>query len=286
MDKQLNFNNLNLLFHKFNATQFAGNSVKIIIIIAISFLIVEIASFFVNKLRKALERTSLTNDERIKLRTKTICGIINSCIAIFVSIVAIMLVLAELGVNIAPLLAGAGVLGLAVSFGAQNLVKDIITGFFILFEDQYGVGDVIQIDSHVGTVESMNLRTTILRDIGGNVHIIPNGEIKQVVVMTKLWARALVDIRVYYKQDIDLILDLITQESNTLFKEWTDKILEAPEVLGINSIEPNGITIRVLLKTKPGAQWDVEREIRKRTIERFNKLGIELPYFQCLMPEL
>jgi small conductance mechanosensitive channel len=220
----------------------------------------------------------------MKLRSKTICGIVNSCIIVFVSIIAIMLILGELGINIAPILAGAGVLGLAVSFGAQNLVKDVITGFFILFEDQYGIGDVIQIDSHTGIVESMNLRTTILRDMSGNVHIIPNGEIKQVVVMTKLWSRAVVDIQVFYKQDINKILDLITQEANALYAEWNDKITEQPEILGINSIDPNGVTIRVLLKTKPAEQWSVEREIRRRVIERFNQLGIYLPYFQssCL----
>lgn len=281
MVNQFSLDNLSLLTHKLNASAMAGASVKIIIIIAVAFLIVKIASFFVYRLRKALERTSLTNDARIKLRTKTICGIINSCVAIFASVVSVMLILAELGVNIAPLLAGAGVLGLAVSFGAQNLVKDIITGFFILFEDQYGVGDVIQIDSHVGTVETMNLRTTILRDLAGNVHIIPNGEIKQVIVMTKNWARAIVDIQVFYKQDINKILDLITQEVNTLFTDWSDKIIEAPEVLGINSIDPNGVTIRVLVKTNPAMQWSVEREIRRRVMERFNQLGIDLPYFQA-----
>jgi len=284
MVSQFNLNNLNLLTRKLNASGMAEASVKIIIIIAISLIIVKIASFFVHKLRKIIENTSLVNDERMKLRSKTICGIINSCIIVFISIISIMLILGELGINIAPILAGAGVLGLAVSFGAQNLVKDVITGFFILFEDQYGMGDIIKIDSHAGIVESMNLRTTILRDMSGNVHIIPNGEIKQVVVMTKLWARAVIDIQVFYKQDINKILDIITHEANTLFTEWNDKIIEQPEILGINSIDPNGVTIRVLIKTKPAEQWSVEREIRRRVLERFNQLGIDLPYFQssCL----
>ena len=280
MLNQFNLNNLNLLTRKLSAHGMAEASIKIIIIIAVSLIIVNIASFFVHKLRKILEKTSLVNDERMKLRSATICGIINNCIIVFVSIISIMLILEELGINIAPILAGAGVLGLAVSFGAQNLVKDVITGFFILFEDQYGMGDVIQVDSHVGIVENMNLRTTILRDMAGNVHIIPNGEIKQVVVMTKLWARAVVDIQVFYKQDINKILDIITHEANALFAEWNDKIIEQPEVLGINSIDPNGVTIRVLIKTKPAQQWSVEREIRRRVIERFNQLGIDLPYFQ------
>jgi small conductance mechanosensitive channel len=280
MENIINIAFLTDLYKKFQSADIMASLLKILIIVLISLVVIKIASKFVNKLRKVLEKTSLVNDERVKLRTKTICGIINSCIMVFVGIISVILILGELGINIAPILAGAGVLGLAVSFGAQNLVKDVITGFFILFEDQFGIGDVIKIDDHAGIVENMNLRTTILRDLSGNVHIIPNGEIKQVVVMTKHWARAVVDIQVFYKQDINKILDIITDVTSILYKERNDQILEAPEVLGINSIDSNGVTIRVMVKTKPAEQWSVEREIRRRVIERFNEQGIDLPYFQ------
>lgn len=280
MEKYFSISFLNTLYKEFQTAEFMESAFKILIIVLISLLILKISSKFVNKLRKVLEKTSLVNDERVKLRTKTICNIINSCIIVFISIITIILIMGELGINIAPILAGAGVLGLAVSFGAQNLVKDVITGFFILFEDQFGIGDVIQVDSHAGIVESMNLRTTILRDLSGNVHIIPNGEIKQVVVMTKHWARAVVDIQVFYKQDINKVLDIIRDITNIIYNERKDQILEAPEVLGINSIDSNGVTIRVIVKTKPAEQWSVEREIRRKVIEKFNEQGIDLPFFQ------
>lgn len=255
---------------------------KIISIVVLSVIIIKLATVFTNKLRKFIEKTSLSNDERVKLRTNTITGIINSFIVVFTGIIAVMLIMGELGINIAPILAGAGVLGLAISFGAQNLVKDIITGFFVLLEDQYGVGDVIEVNSNSGVVEKMNLRTTILRDLSGNVHIIPNGEIKQVTVMTKDWSRAVVDIKVFYKQDIKNILTILTEEANKLAFEWQDKIIDNPEVLGIDSIDSNGITIRIIIKTRPAQQWMVERELRRRIIERFNESGIDLPFFHSL----
>ena len=259
-----------------------GVMVKIGLIILISLIIIKIAVIFTEKIRKLIEKTSFTDDERLKLRTQTIMGIINSVIIVFVSLISTMLILGEIGVNIAPILAGAGVLGLAVSFGAQNLVKDVITGFFILLEDQYGIGDIIRVETHAGIVENMNLRTTILRDIEGNVHIIPNGEIKQVVVMTKLWSRAVIDIKVFYKQDLNKIFSIISEEAAKLAAQWPDRIIEDPEILGIDSIDPNGVTIRLIIKTKPAEQWAVSREFKRRIVERFNETGIDLPFFQSL----
>lgn len=280
MNNLINFKMFDELLEKIISADSLESLIKILAILLAAVIIVKISLILTGRLRKFLEGTALAEDERIKLRTETISKIINNCIIIFVSIISLMLILGQVGINIAPILAGAGVLGLAISFGAQSLIKDIITGFFILLEDQYGIGDVIQVDKYAGTVEHMSLRTTTLRDLAGSVHIIPNGEIKQVTVMTKCWSRALVDIKVFYKQDIQNIFAIINEESNKLAFEWQDRILEQPNLLGIDSIDPNGITIRVLIKTKAGCQWQVERELRRRIIERFNNSGIELPFFQ------
>ena len=278
----LNINAINSLIMKLSDVLTVKAFTKIALIIIFSIIFVRVIVFFTNKIRKLIVKSSLVNDERVALRAKTITGIINSLIIAFISTISVILILGELGINVAPIIAGAGVLGLAISFGAQNIVKDVITGFFILLEDQYGVGDIIKIDSHAGTVESMNLRTTILRDIEGNVHIIPNGEIKQVIVMTKHWSRALIDIQVFYKQDLQKIFSIINEEANKLFTDRSDIIIESPEILGIDSIDSNGVTIRIIMKTKPAEQWTVSREFRKRVIERFNEAGIDLPFFHSL----
>ena len=219
LNKILDINSIQAIFAKFASQDTLDAALRVALIILSSMVIIKLAIIFAEKIRTIVESTSLINDDRLKLRTQTISRIINSSIVVFVSIIAFMLILGELGVNLAPILAGVGVLGLAISFGAQNLVKDIITGFFILLEDQYGIGDIIKIDSHAGIVENMNLRTTILRDLEGNVHIIPNGEIKKVTVMTKLWSRALIDIKVFYKQDIQNIFSIIAQEARKLAAE-------------------------------------------------------------------
>jgi small conductance mechanosensitive channel len=277
-----NINSLNLINLKIEGAVMLATSFRIGLIIVLSLLFVKFCELFTRRFRKLLEKSPLYSEERLKLRTKTIVNIINSFIILGVSIFAFLLIIKELKIDIGPIIAGAGVLGLALSFSTQNLVKDIINGFFILLEDQYGIGDIIKVGESSGIVENMSLRTTILRDLSGNVHIIPNGEIKQVTVMTKGWSRAVIDIKTFYKQDIQKIFGIIAEEAAALRAELTDKILEEPEVLGINSIEPNGITIRVIIKTKPAMQWDVERALRKRIIERFNQLGIELPFFESI----
>ncbi|EKE02720.1 MAG: hypothetical protein ACD_20C00342G0004 [uncultured bacterium] len=282
LNKIFDINSTQAIFAKFASQDTLDAALRVALIIITSMVIIKLAIIFAEKIRTIVESTSLINDDRLKLRTQTISRIINSSIVVFVSIIAFMLILGELGVNLAPILAGVGVLGLAISFGAQNLVKDIITGFFILLEDQYGIGDIIKIDSHAGIVENMNLRTTILRDLEGNVHIIPNGEIKKVTVMTKLWSRALIDIKVFYKQDIQNIFSIIAQEARKLAAEWADKIIEEPEILGVDSIDPNGLTIRLIIKTKTAQQWAVSREFKKRIMERFNQEGIDLPFFQSV----
>jgi small conductance mechanosensitive channel len=184
--------------------------------------------------------------------------------------------------DIGPLIAGAGVAGLAIGFGAQSLVKDVITGFFILLEDQIRVGDVVEAGGVSGLVESMNLRTTVLRDLQGRVHVIPNGEIKVVTNMTKEWSRAVVDVSVSYREDLEEVLRVVRGVCDELAADpdVAPVVLDRPEVLGVDSLGDSSVAIRVMIKTRPLEQWRVAREFRRRVKNTFAARGIEIPYPQ------
>jgi len=171
------------------------------------------------------------------------------------------------------------VLGLAVSFGAQSLVKDIISGTFMLLEGQFGIGDVIAVGDASGAVEKITLRTTVLRDIRGAVHIIPNGEITRVTNLTKAWSRAVLDIGVSYREDVDHVIAVLREEGERLHldPEWRPLLLDPPEVPGVESFADAAVVIRMLARTLPEKQWDVARELRRRIKIRFAAEGIEIP---------
>src|SRR5919107_3581620 len=183
---------------------------------------------------------------------------------------------------IAPILAGAGILGLAISFGAQSLVRDIISGFFILLENQFAVGDVIDAGGKSGVVEKMTMRVVVLRDIEGTMHVIPNGQITVVSNKTRGWARAVVDIAIPYTEDIDRILNVVRDEAAQFSTDpvWGLQLDGPVEVLGVESMTDNAAVIRTLLKTQPGSQWNVAREFRRRLINRFSRESIESPFQQ------
>jgi small-conductance mechanosensitive channel len=185
-------------------------------------------------------------------------------------------------INIAPILAGAGILGLAISFGAQSLVRDIISGFFILLENQFSVGDVIDAAGKNGVVERMTMRVVVLRDIEGTMHVIPNGEIKVVSNKTRGWARAVVDITVPNTEDVDRVLEVVKNEAEQFFKDpvWSVQLDGPVEVLGVEELRDNALVIRTLLKTQPGSQWSVAREFRRRLRKRFDRETVESPYQQ------
>jgi small conductance mechanosensitive channel len=192
--------------------------------------------------------------------------------------VAIFLTL-NLFIEIGPLLAGAGIIGLAVSFGAQSLVKDVITGFFLLMENQFALGDVIEIGGKSGVVEHLTLRVVVLRDLEGTRHIIPNGEIKMVSNKTAGWGRAVIDIGVGVAEDVDRVLVATKEETARLAEddEWRPMLDGSPEVWGVESIGDNRIVVRVVARTQPGAQWGLSRELRRRLKVRFDAEGIRLP---------
>jgi small conductance mechanosensitive channel len=214
-------------------------------------------------------------------RALTLAGIVKTVGTTIVVIIAIMMGLQEIGLDITPIIAGAGVVGLAVGFGAQSLIKDVIAGFFIILEGQFAVGDVIKTGEISGVVERLNLRVTILRDFSsGAVHFIPNSELKVVSNLTKEWSRVALDIGVAYHEDIDRVVEVLRQIGQELARDerMGPLILEPPEVLGIESFGESQITIKVLVKTLPQRQWEVARELRRRIKATFEKEGIEIPF--------
>ena len=214
-------------------------------------------------------------------RGRTISQLLRSVGRVTIVTIAILLTF-NVFINIAPILAGAGILGLAISFGAQSLVRDIITGFFILLEDQFAVGDVIEVAGKSGVVERMTMRVVVLRDLEGTMHVIPNGEMKVVSNKTRGWARAVVDVSVPYTEDVDRILAVVRDEAAQFSTDrtWGLQLNGPVEVLGVESMTDNAVVIRTLLKTQPGSQWNVAREFRRRLINRFSREAIESPFQQ------
>ncbi len=214
-------------------------------------------------------------------RGRTISQLLRSVGRVVIITIAILLTF-NVFINIAPVLAGAGILGLAVSFGAQSLVRDIISGFFILLENQFAVGDVIEAGGKSGVVERMTLRVVVLRDLEGTMHVVPNGEVKVVSNRTRGWARAVVDIAVPYSEDVDRILGVVRDEAAQFSTDsvWGLQLDGPVEVLGIEELRDNSVLMRTLLKTQPGSQWNVAREFRRRLKIRFDREAIESPIQQ------
>jgi small conductance mechanosensitive channel len=214
-------------------------------------------------------------------RGKTISQLLRSVGRIAIFVIALLLTF-NVFIDIGPILAGAGILGLAVSFGAQSLVKDVISGFFILFENQFAIGDVVEAAGKSGVVEKMSLRVVVLRDLKGVMHVIPNSEIKVVSNMTRGWSRAVVDVGVAYTEDVDRALAVVRDEAQRFTEDpdWVHQLDGPIEVPGIEALSDSAIVIRSLIKTQPGSQWNAAREYRRRLKLRFDRENIEIPYPQ------
>jgi moderate conductance mechanosensitive channel len=227
----------------------------------------------------AIVDTSRMTPERSARRAATIGAVLRSIAAVLIWSIALVTILDELGVNLAPLLAGAGVAGLALGFGAQALVRDFISGLFMFVEDQYGVGDVIDVGLATGTVEALSLRTTRLRDIDGVVWHVPNGEIHRVGNKSQLWARALVDVAIRSDAEIDAAIRVIAETANALRRDegLGRYILDEPDVLGVESLSPDTVVIRVVVRTQPQEQARVERGLRARIKVALDEAGISVP---------
>ncbi len=230
----------------------------------------------VPKSLKATAETSLRAEQRIEALT----GVLRSLVTFTVWVIAAFMILAEVGISLAPLLAGAGVVGVALGFGSQSLVRDFLSGMFILVEDQFGVGDIIRIEEEPeGVVEGVSLRTTRLRSVDGTVWHVPNGEIRMVGNLSQHWSRSLLDVEVAYDTDIERAKGVVKGVADGLWKE--DKsILEEPAMWGVEQLGASGVVLRLVVKTIPREQWRISRELRQRIKQAFDEEGIEIPFPQ------
>lgn len=248
--------------------------VQIILIYVISRIVIKIADKTSEHLVAAKERSPLKLDVR---RTKTLGKLVHNIIAYTVNFITILLILGQFGVNLGPLLAGAGVLGLAIGFGAQSLVKDVITGFFIIFEDQFAVGDIVQIDQYKGTVEEIGIRITRIKSWTGEVHIIPNGNIKQVTNFSVHNSLAVVDVGIAYEADIDKAIELLKQTANSYY-DHSPNLTKTPDILGVQSLSASEVRLRLTAECKPTMNFLVQRELQAEIKKQFDAHGIEIPY--------
>jgi small conductance mechanosensitive channel len=217
--------------------------------------------------------------ERRKQRAGAMGSLLKAVVTAGVAIVIGLMVISEIGYDVAPLIASAGIIGVALGFGAQTLVKDFISGIFMILEDQYGLGDVIDLGEATGTVEGVGLRVTRLRDVNGTVWYVRNGEVLRVGNMSQNWARSVLDIQVGYSENLDRVREVLRVIAHDMWEDEAFKgdIIEEPEVWGVERLDPEAVIVRVVLKTKPLAQWEVAREMRERIKEHFDALGIEIP---------
>ncbi len=256
----------------------------LIIIIIVLFVAFRIISFILNKLKKTLihraEKNEKENLPEIEKRIKTLIGIVSGIASIILWSVFIMIALKKFGVEIAPILASAGIVGLAVGFGAQELVRDFLSGFFILLEDQVRAGDVAIINGTGGSVEKVELRTITLRDFAGVVHIFQNGKINTLANMTKEWSAMVFDHRISYKEDVDNVMRVMREVGADLQNDelFSASILEPLEIFGIDRFDDSALIIKARFKTKPIQQWAVGREYRRRLKIAFDKNNIEIPF--------
>lgn len=248
--------------------------IKIVIILFLMYLVIKVGNKIIDKFVKNQEES----DKKFSMddqKAKTIGGVLKSVLKYMTYFIGAALIFSDMFKGVSVALASVG--GFALGFGAQSLVKDVINGFFILFEDQYGVGDYITIGKFSGIVETIGIRTTVIKDLNGDVHLIPNGSVVEVTNHSKGNIRFLVDIEISYKEDINKAIDVITKECKVFEKENED-IVEPIEVWGVTSLNAYSITIRVAGKSKPLTQWKMERDLRKRLKEAIDKAGIEIPY--------
>ncbi|HEX6750554.1 MAG TPA: mechanosensitive ion channel domain-containing protein [Longimicrobium sp.] len=257
-----------------------GSALRIAGAVLVAFVLWWVLRLVIRRIEKSLgtpQPGALTVSEQ---RTRTLVGLLRSVGRVIIFVIFLFMLMSAVGLDLGPLLAGAGVVGLAISFGAQSLVKDVISGLFILIENQIAVGDVVRIEGVSGAVERMTLRVVVLRDVHGVVHIVPNGEIKKVSNLTRTWSRVVLDVGVAYKEDVDRVMEVMRSVGGELWDDdqWRPLLVEPVEVPGVESFGESSVTIRMMAKTLPLKQWDVARELRRRLKRRFDQEEIEIPF--------
>jgi len=255
---------------------------RILLIFSLSMMvIISIARITPKLVETAISRRTGESKSELKKRSETLSRVLVNPLQMVVIIIAILTILSDF-INITTIVASFGIVGLAIGFGAQSLVKDLLAGLFVILENQYRVGDVATIAGVTGVVEDINLRRTVLRDLDGTVHFVPNGEVRVASNLTKDWARVNMDVKVAYAEDLKHVIKVINRVGKELAKDpaWASHILTPPEVLRVNSFGPSGIEIKITGDTKPASQWVVTGELRSRLKEAFDEEGISTPWPQ------
>lgn len=262
------------------ADWFVAKPLTIGIVLLLAFVATALLTRAIRKFVRRVEMTAgVASSARVSKRAETIGLVLRSVVRIGIAVIAGSTILGELGVNLGPLIAGAGIAGVALGFGAQSLVKDFLSGMFMLIEDQFGVGDVIDAGDAVGTVEAVSLRTTRIRSVDGTLWHVPNGTISRVGNKSQEWSRALLDVEVAYGVDLDRAQQAIKDAADSVWNdpEYKESVLEEPEVWGVEKLDATGVAIRLVVKTKPADQWRVLRALRQRINQSFNDAGIATP---------
>ena len=259
------------------------HGVSIVAIIIGAFIASVTLRVFIKRIiRRAVTSTRFLSKEAEAKREETLIRIFSSALNVLIWLVTLMMVLQELGIAIGPLLAAAGVAGLAFGFGGQYLIRDLISGFFIILENQYRIGDVVCLGTSCGLVEDISLRMTTLRDLDGTVHHIPHGEIKTVSNLSKNFSRINLNIGISYNTDLEKVISVVNQVGKEMAEDpsWKDSIIKAPAFLRVEDFADSAVIIKILGDTKPLKQWDVAGEFRKRLKIAFDKNDIEIPFPQ------
>jgi len=257
-------------------------------------LIILVAAYFLNRIfqrlivkviRIAVVSDAFTSKQAEKKREDTLIQILSVTIKILIVTIMSLMVLQEIGMKIGPILASAGVVGLAFGFGGQYLIRDIITGLFIIIENQYRIGDVISVENISGVVENISLRKTILRDMDGTIHHIPHGEIKKVSNLTKDFSRINLDIGISYNSELEHVIKVVNKVGNDLAEDpqWRESITSPPQFLRVDDFADSAIIIKILGETMPLKQWEITGELRKRIKITFDKERIEIPFPQMVI---
>jgi small-conductance mechanosensitive channel len=267
----------------FNWEAIIKSCIRIVVVIALAWIIVKLVHNFIKRLENNLIQKSEKEGEPLsesQKRISTIVRLLKQATLLVLWITVCMVILREIGIEIGPILAGAGIVGLALGFGAQNLVRDFIAGFFIILENQIRVDDVAIINGTGGLVEKINFRTTILRDLGGVVHVFPNGTINSLSNLTNQWSAYVFEIGVAYKENTDRVVEILKVVGSELKndKEFGKLILEEPEIFGVDKFADSGVIIKGRIKTMPIRQWAVGREFLRRVKQKFDEKNIEIPF--------
>lgn len=265
------------------ATEMAKSGFRIALIFLAGYFAVRFLRAALRHLEAVLVRAGEATETvpgATRKRVTTLAGLLRTLGSMAIWTVVGVIALAQMGLDITPILAGAGIAGLAVGFGAQNLVRDVISGFFLVLENQVRVGDVAVVNGTGGDVEFITFRTIVLRDLGGVVHVFPHGTVNTLSNMTKVWSAYLLDVRVAYKEDTDRVVAVMRRVAEELRQDpaYAGMILEPIEVFGVDDFGDSEVTIKARIKTRPIEQWNVGREYRRRLKKAFDGEGIEIPF--------